>query len=136
MCLVIPQPRSICLALYLFAYALRDSTNLISSTEVGLDRGEGDVLECPLREESLVLRDDEGSPTLGAGTRGTAQTVDVGLLVRRDADLEDVGNGREVHAASNNVGGDEDAASSVAEGIRDLRALGLRVAGVEDGDWG
>lgn len=52
----------------------------------------------------LGLGDNEVADTGLAGTGGTAETMDVGLLGAGGGDLDNVGDVGEIHSASNNVG--------------------------------
>ncbi len=62
--------------------------------------------------------------------------MDVGFFVRRDTDLEDVRDEREVHASGYDVCGDEDPILGISEIVGDLCTLRLADAGVQDaGRW-
>lgn len=86
---------------------------------------ESDLLEGPLREEALDLGNNEDATALGAGAGGTAETVDVGLLIGGNADLEHGGDAGEVHAAGNNICGNENAGLRVAVVVGGLCTLAL-----------
>lgn|SRR5690348_3852858 len=61
--------------------------------------------------------------------------MDVRFLIRRDTDLQDVRDEREIHTASYNIGSDQNAILGFTEGIRGAGALALAHAGVEDADF-
>jgi hypothetical protein len=54
----------------------------------------------------FALVDEEPALTLLSGTGGTTETVDVGLSVTRDANLDDVRNVGEIHTAGSHVRGE------------------------------
>ncbi|GJC96690.1 hypothetical protein ColKHC_05516 [Colletotrichum higginsianum] len=135
--LVVAQPGLVDLGLLRLVDALLGNlVDLVGGREVGRAGLEGDLLEGPLREETLDLGNNEDAAALGAGAGSTAEAVDVRLLVGGDADLEDGRDAGEVHAAGNDVGGDEDARLGVAVVVGRLGALALGDARVQDGGGG
>lgn len=134
MVVVVAQPGLVDLGLVAVLHPLGDAVDLGSRRDVGIVLDEGDLFEGPLGEPGLGLGDDEDAPAVGFRTGGSAQTVDVALLVKRDADLENSGDAGEIHASGNDVGGDEDGSASIAEVVGDLGTLALGDAAVQDGD--
>ena len=87
------------------------------SLKFGCGIAEGQAAEAAADLVSLKGCDDQPALALFAGTTGTAETVDVGLTVTGETDLDYVGDVGKVHTASCDVGREEDARLAVAEVI-------------------
>ena len=64
--------------------------------------------------------------TFLASTTCAAETVNVGLTVTRNTNLDDVGNIREIHTTSSHIRGEQDTLTSLAEVVRTASAERLR----------
>jgi hypothetical protein len=80
-----------------------------------------------------LLKRRENNPTLTllASATSATETVDVGLTVTGETDLDDVGDIREVHATCCDVGGEENTRLAGAEIVRSAGTLCLRELGVD-----
>lgn len=87
------------------------------SLKLGCGIAEGQAAETAADLVLLKGRDDQPALALLASTTGTAETVDVGLAVTGETDLDYVGDVGKVHTASCDVGREEDARLAVAEVI-------------------
>ena len=65
----------------------------------------------------LVAVDEGDDDALGAGARGAAGAVDVGLVVDRWVEVEDAGDAFDVDAARGDIGSDERLDLAVGEGL-------------------
>jgi hypothetical protein len=74
---------------------------------------------------SFTAVEKEPALTLLAGASGTAKTVDVGLGVTGDTNLNDVGNVREIHTTGSHVRGEQDTSGGSTEALGAASALGL-----------
>ena len=87
------------------------------SLKLGCGIAEGQATETAADLVPLKGCDIQPALALLAGTTGTAETVDVGLAVTGETDLDYVGDVGKVHTASCDVGREEDARLAVAEVI-------------------
>jgi hypothetical protein len=101
------------------------------SLKLGCGVAEGQAAETAADLVPLKGRNDQPALALLAGTTCTAETMDVGLAVTGETDLDHVGDVGEIHTASCDVGREEDARLAVAEVIRSAGALALRKLGVD-----
>lgn len=131
MVVVVAQPGLVHLGLVIFGESLEDRLHLLVGTHTGLVGNKGDLLESPLREEGFGVADEEDALALGVGAGCAAETVDVALLFRGDADLEDGRYAGEVHASGDDVGGTENSRGGFAVFVCDSGALALGEAAVE-----
>src|SRR4051812_7104825 len=78
----------------------------------------------------LVVEDEGHADAAAPGSRGSADAVDVGLVVMWGIEIDDPGDPVDVDAAGGDIGGDEGAGGARFEAGQCLRALGLRLVAV------
>ena len=88
-----------------------------SSLKLGCGIAEGQTAKAAA--DLILLKGCDKQPALAllAGTTGTAETVDVGLTVTWETDLDHVGDVGKIHTASCDVGREEDTRLAVAKVI-------------------
>lgn len=94
------------------------------------------LLEVLERRAARIVRDEDISGPLLVAPPRAAQSVDVLVGALRGADLDDVRDLGEVHAAGDDVGGEEDRAGRFAEGVAGVGAGDLREPRVDLEDGG
>ncbi|KAI6749641.1 hypothetical protein HG530_015055 [Fusarium avenaceum] len=129
---VVSEPGLVDASLGVILHLFGNLDDISGGREVGLTRLEADFLEGVLGEEALCVTDDQDSSTFGIGSRCSAQSVDVALLVGGHTNLNDGGHTREIHSTSDNICSDQDGAASGSVVVCDLGTLVLRHAAVKD----
>lgn len=89
-----------------------------SDGEGGGVNAEGEVAETPAQGFALSLVQEQPSFTFLASTTGTTDTVDVGLAVTGNTDLDNVGHVGEIHTTGGDIRREQDSLASAAEVVR------------------